>query len=244
MDFAAFFDKYGALLAQGTVDTALMVLASTLGAYVIGVILGTLLTVLAPGGLRPNRVVYAVIGWIVNMARSLPFIILLLFLIPVTRAVVGTTLGVPAAVFPLIVSAAPFVARMVESSEAEVDRGLVEAASSMGASTWEIITKVYLREGLPSLLRGLPIVIITILGYTAMAGTVGAGGLGDIAIRYGHQRGITSVMWVTVVILIVLVQIVQSFFSWLTKKIDKRQRTDQSADFTPLQFLAHFTHTK
>ena len=224
MDFAAFFDKYGALLAQGTVDTALMVLASTLGAYVIGVILGTLLTVLAPGGLRPNRVAYAVIGWIVNMARSLPFIILLLFLIPVTRAVVGTTLGVPAAVFPLIVSAAPFVARMVESSEAEVDRGLVEAASSMGASTWEIITKVYLREGLPSLLRGLPIVIITILGYTAMAGTVGAGGLGDIAIRYGYQRYQPDVMVGALILCIVVVQLAQSLGDWLADRFNHKVR--------------------
>ena len=225
MDFAAFFDKYGALLAQGTLDTTLMVLASTLGAYVIGVILGTLLTVLAPNGLRPNRAAYAVIGWIVNMARSLPFIILLLFLIPVTRAVVGTTLGVPAAVFPLIVSAAPFVARMVESSEAEVDRGLVEAASSMGASTWEIIAKVYLREGLPSLLRGLSIVIITILGYTAMAGTVGAGGLGDIAIRYGYQRYQDDVMIATVIILIVMVQVIQTVCNLLVKLCDKRMRS-------------------
>lgn len=225
MDFAAFFDKYGALLAQGTVDTTVMVLASTLGAYVIGVILGTLLTVLAPGGLRENRVAYEVLGWFVNMARSLPFIILLLFLIPVTRAIVGTTLGVPAAVFPLIVSAAPFVARMVESSEAEVDRGLVEAASSMGASTWEIIVKVYLREGLPSLLRGLPIVIITILGYTAMAGTVGAGGLGDIAIRYGYQRYQDDVMIATVIILIVMVQVIQTVCNVLVKVLDKRMRS-------------------
>lgn len=224
MDFSAFIGKYGSLLAQGTADTAVMVLASTLGAYIIGIVLGTLLTVLAPDGLRPNRVAYSVIGWIVNMARSLPFIILLLFLIPVTRAVVGTTLGVPAAVFPLIVSAAPFVARMVESSEAEVDRGLVEAATSMGASTWEIILKVYLREGLPSLLRGLPIVIITILGYTAMAGTVGAGGLGDIAIRYGYQRYQDDVMIATVIILIVMVQVIQTLCNLLVRGCDKRMR--------------------
>ncbi len=225
MDFSAFIEKYGALLAQGTVDTTVMVLASTIGAYVIGIVLGTLLTVLAPEGLRPNRVAYSIIGWLVNMARSLPFIILLLFLIPVTRAVVGTTLGVPAAVFPLIVSAAPFVARMVESSEAEVDRGLVEAATSMGASTWEIILKVYLREGLPSLLRGLPIVIITILGYTAMAGTVGAGGLGDIAIRYGYQRYQDDVMIATVIILIVMVQVIQTLCNLLVRGCDKRMRS-------------------
>lgn len=225
MDLSAFLAKYGALLAQGTVDTIVMTLASTLGAYVIGVILGTLLTVLSPTGLRPNRVAYAIIGWFVNMARSLPFIILLVFLIPTTRAVVGTTLGVPAAVFPLIVSAGPYVARMVESSEAEVDRGLIEAAESMGASTWEIILKVYLREGLPSLLRGLPIVIITILGYTAMAGTVGAGGLGDIAIRYGYQRYQDDVMFATIIILIVLVQVIQSLCNLLVRACDKRMRS-------------------
>ncbi len=225
MDLSAFLAKYGELLAQGTVDTIVMTLASTLGAYVIGVILGTLLTVLSPTGLRPNRVAYAIIGWFVNMARSLPFIILLVFLIPTTRAVVGTTLGVPAAVFPLIVSAGPYVARMVESSEAEVDRGLIEAAESMGASTWEIILKVYLREGLPSLLRGLPIVIITILGYTAMAGTVGAGGLGDIAIRYGYQRYQDDVMFATIIILIVLVQVIQSLCNLLVRVCDKRMRS-------------------
>lgn len=225
MDLSAFLAKYGELLAQGTVDTIVMTLASTLGAYVIGVILGTLLTVLSPTGLRPNRVAYAIIGWFVNMARSLPFIILLVFLIPTTRAVVGTTLGVPAAVFPLIVSAGPYVARMVESSEAEVDRGLIEAAESMGASTWEIILKVYLREGLPSLLRGLPIVIITILGYTAMAGTVGAGGLGDIAIRYGYQRYQDDVMFATIIILIVLVQVIQSLCNLLVRACDKRMRS-------------------
>lgn len=225
MDLSAFLAKYGELLAQGAVDTIVMTLASTLGAYVIGVILGTLLTVLSPTGLRPNRVAYAIIGWFVNMARSLPFIILLVFLIPTTRAVVGTTLGVPAAVFPLIVSAGPYVARMVESSEAEVDRGLIEAAESMGASTWEIILKVYLREGLPSLLRGLSIVIITILGYTAMAGTVGAGGLGDIAIRYGYQRYQDDVMFATIIILIVLVQVIQSLCNLLVRVCDKRMRS-------------------
>ena len=217
MELSAFFDKYGELLAQGTVDTMVMVLASTLGAYVIGIVLGTLLTVLGPDGLRPNRIAYSALGWLVNMARSLPFIILLLFIIPVTRVVVGTTLGVPAA--------APFVARMVESSEAEVDRGLIEAASSMGASTWEIIVKVYLHEGLPSLLRGLPIVIITILGYTAMAGTVGAGGLGDIAIRYGYQRYQDDVMFATVIILIIMVQVIQTVCNLLVRVCDKRMRS-------------------
>lgn len=219
---SAFFDKYGLLLAQGSLDTLVMVLASTLGAYLIGVPLGVLLTVLAPDGLKPNRAASAVLGWVINMARSIPFIILLVFLIPATRALVGTSLGVQGAIVPLVVSAAPFVARMVEQSLAEVDGGLVEAAQSMGASTGQIVTKVYLREGLPSLLRGLPITVITLLGYSAMAGTVGAGGLGDIAIRYGYQRYQDDVMIATIIILIILVQLIQSLGNLLVRKLDKR----------------------
>ncbi len=224
MSLSEFLDKYGALLWEGTVDTMVMVAVSTFFAYVFGLILGTLFVLVKPGGLHPHRILNAILGWIVNMGRSLPFIILLLFLIPVTRAIMGTTLGVPGAIFPLIVSAAPFVARMVEQSLEEVDRGLIEAAESMGASTWEIVTKVYLREGLPSLLRGLPIVAITILGYTAMAGTVGAGGLGDIAIRYGYQRYQDDVMFATIVILIVLVQVIQSLCNLLVRATDRRMR--------------------
>lgn len=225
MDLSAFLDKYGALLAQGTADTLVMVVVSTAAAYALGILIGVLFVVVRPGGLHPHRALGAVSGWIVNMGRSLPFIILLLFLLPTTRTIVGTTLGVPGAVFPLIVSAAPFVARMVEQSLAEVDPGLVEAAESMGASTAEIVFKVYLREGLPSLLRGVPIVAITILGYTAMAGTVGAGGLGDIAIRYGYQRYQDDVMFATVIILIVLVQLIQSLGDLLVRCCDKRMRS-------------------
>lgn len=219
---SAFLAKYGALLAQGSLDTAVMVLGSTLGAYAIGIPLGVLLCVLAPDGLRPCRAASAALGWVVNMCRSIPFIILLVFLIPATRAVVGTSLGVPGAIVPLVVSAAPFVARMVEQSIAEVDGGLVEAAQSMGASTWQIVTRVYLREGLPSLLRGLPITVITLLGYSAMAGTVGAGGLGDIAIRYGYQRYQDDVMVATIVILVLMVQVVQGLGNLLVHKLDRR----------------------
>lgn len=218
----AFIAEYGQLLAQGTLDTIVMVFASALGAYVIGIPLGVLLCLWAPTGLTPKRAANAVLGWIVNMGRSIPFIILILFLIPTTRAIVGTTLGVRGAILPLIVSAAPFVARMVEQSLAEVDAGLIEAAQSMGASTWQIVYKVYLKEGLPSLLRGVPIAIITILGYSAMAGAVGAGGLGDIAIRYGYQRYQDDVMIATIVILIVLVQVVQSVGNLLVRSLDKR----------------------
>lgn len=225
MDLSAFLAKYGDLLVEGTCDTAAMVVVSTLCAYVIGIVLGVALVILSPSGLRPHPKIAGVLGWAVNMMRSLPFIILLVFIFPFTRAIVGTTLGVPAAIVPLVVSAGPFVARMVEQSLAEVDRGLVEAAESMGASTWEIITKVFLREGLPSLLRGLPIVTITILSYTAMAGTVGAGGLGDIAIRYGYQRYQSDVMYATVIILMVMVQVIQSVGSLLVRLFDRRMHS-------------------
>ena len=241
---AAFWAEYGNVLTDGVWDTLVMVVISTAFAYLIGLPLGVALILTQPHGIRPHRGVYRVLDWIVNIGRSIPFIILMVAIMPFTKLIVGTKIGVKGAIVPLIVSAAPFIARMVETSLAEVESGVVEAAQSMGASTFQIIWKVYLPEAKPSLVLGGAISIVTILAYTAMAGSVGGGGLGDIAIRYGHQRGITSVMWVTVVILIVLVQIVQSFFSWLTKKIDKRQHTNQSADFTPLQFLAHFTHTK
>lgn len=225
MDLSAFLVQYAGLLGQGTLDTLVMVIGSTAWAYLVGIALGVLLVVLAPRGLHPHRRAYAVLGWAINMLRSLPFIILMVFISPFTRAVVGTSLGVRAAIVPLVVSAGPFVARMVEQSLAEVDSRLVEAAASMGASTWEIIVKVYLREGLPSLLRGLPIVTITILGYSAMAGVTGAGGLGDIAIRYGYQRYQNDVMVATILILVVLVQLIQTIGNLLVRIFDRRMRS-------------------
>lgn len=223
MDFQAFFDQYGALLAMGTWETIVMSVVSTLGAYVLGIPLGVALVLTNPDGLKPHRVLNTVLGWIVNMGRSIPFIILLVVLIPVTRLVMGTSLGVPGAVFPLIVAAAPFVARMVEQSIAEVDAGLIEAAQSFGASTWQIVCKVFLTESLPSLIRGFAITFITLFGYTAMAGVVGAGGLGDIAIRYGYQRYQDDVMVATLIITVILVQVVQSGCNFAVRKIDKRK---------------------
>ena len=209
-----FFAQYGALLAQGTWDTIVMSLVSTALAYVIGIPLGVFLVLTDPKkGLLPHKAVNAVLGWIVNIGRSIPF----------TRLVVGTSLGVPGAVVPLVVAAAPFVGRMVEQSLAEVDAGLVEAAQSFGASTWQIVTKVFLWESLPSLIRGFSIVLITLLGYSAMAGTVGAGGLGDIAIRYGYQRYMADVMIATIVILVILVQIVQSGCDFAARKVDRKK---------------------
>ena len=173
MDFlATFFDNYGMLLAQGTWDTLLMTIVSTFFAYVIGIPLGVLCVLTSPKGLMPHRIFNMVLGWIINIGRSIPFIILLVALIPFTRFIVGTSLGVPGAIVPLVISAAPFIARMVEQSIEEVDGGLVEAAQSFGANTWQIVYKVFLREALPSLVRGFAIVFITILGYSAMAGCV------------------------------------------------------------------------
>lgn len=220
----SFVDQYGALMAQGTWDTVVMTVLSTAFAYVIGIPLGVLLILTAPGGLHPHRVFNSVLGWLVNIGRSIPFIILIVFMIPMTRAIVGTSLGVAAAIVPLTVAAAPFVARMVEQSLAEIDGGLVEAAQSFGASTWQIIRKVFLVESLPSLTRGLSITFITLFGFVAMAGTVGAGGIGDIAIRYGYQRYQDDVMVVAIVLCIVVVQLAQSLANVIARKIDHRSR--------------------
>lgn len=225
MDYVSnFISQYGALFAQGTVDTLVMTLASTLFAYVIGVPLGVLLVITAKDGLWPQRALNTVLGWIVNIGRSIPFIILLVAIIPFTRLVVGTSLGVPGAIVPLTVAAIPFVGRMVEQSLAEVDGGLVEAAQSFGANTWQIVCKVMLRESLPSLVRGASITVITLFGYTAMAGAVGAGGIGDIAIRYGYQRYLGDVMVASIVLCIVLVQVFQSIGDLVARLVDKRVR--------------------
>ena len=242
---SAFWAQYGELLLEGTWETLIMVSVSTVLAYVIGVPLGVALIVTQPQGIRPHRAVYGVLGWIVNIGRSLPFAILLVALMPYTRLIVGTAIGVKGAIPPLVISAAPFVARMVETSLSEVDAGVVEAAQSMGASPLQIIRKVYLPEAMPSLVLGGAISVVTILAYTAIAGMVGAGGLGNIAIQYGHNRGVTSLMWVTVVLLIIFVQIVQWIFSWWSRRIDKRLgQAAGTGKFAPLAMLAHFVHTK
>ena len=219
---AAFWAEYGELLLEGTRDTMIMVVISTVFAYIIGLPLGVLLSISQPHGIWPHKWFNRILGWIINVGRSLPFIILMVAIMPFTKVIVGTKMGVPGAIVPLVVSAAPFIARMVETSLAEVDAGVVEAAQSMGASRAQIVWKVYLPEAVPSLILGASISIITLIGYTAIAGAVGAGGLGDLAVRYGYQRNIMSVMWVTVIFLIVLVQVIQSLFSWLSTKMDKR----------------------
>lgn len=221
---SAFWGQYGDLLLQGTQDTLIMVLISTIFAYVIGLPMGVLLNITQAHGIWPHKWLNRVLGWIINIGRSLPFIILMIAIMDFTKLIVGTKIGVRGAIVPLVVSAAPFIARMVETSLAEVDAGVVEAAQSMGASRFQIVKKVFLPEAVPSLILGASISIITLLGYTAIAGAVGAGGLGDLAIRYGYQRRVPSMMWVTVIFIIVLVQVIQTLFSWLSTKLDKRLR--------------------
>lgn len=219
---AAFWAQYGNLLLEGARDTLIMTGVSTVFAYLLGLPLGVLLILTQPHGIRPQQSVYRVLGWIINLGRSLPFIILMIAIMDFTKLLVGTKLGVRGAIVPLVISAAPFIARMVETALSEVDTGAVEAAQSMGASTFQIVWKVYLPEAKPSLVLGGSISIITILAYTAIAGSIGAGGLGDLAIRYGYQRNIKSMMLVTVVCLIVLVQGIQTVFSRVSNRIDKR----------------------
>ena len=210
------------MLLEGTRDTLYMTLVSTLFGYVIGLPVGILLTVTDKDGIRPNAFVYRIIDIIVNIMRSIPFLILLILVIPLTKLIVGKSYGSSATIVPLVIAAAPFIARMVESSLKEVDKGVIEAATSMGESDCTIITKVLIPEARTSLLVGVTIVTGTILGYSAMAGTVGGGGLGDIAIRYGYYRYQTDVMLVTIVILVALVQILQGIGMIISRKLDRR----------------------
>ena len=211
------------MLVDGTWDTLYMTLMSTLFGYILGLPMGILLAVTDKEGIRPNVFVYKILDFIANLVRSIPFLILLILVIPVTKAIVGQSYGPSATVVPLVIAAAPFIARMVESSLKEVDQGVIEAAMSMGAGTASIIWKVLLAEARTSLLVGVTIAIGTILGYSARAGVVGGGGLGDMAIRYGYYRYQTDVMIVTIVILVALVQLLQGLGMMLSKKLDKRR---------------------
>lgn len=210
------------MLARGLWETLYMTLVSTALAYLLGLPLGILLVVTGRDGLHPLRVFHSGLGLFVNLARSIPFLILLIAVLPFTRLVIGTTIGSTATIVPLVLGAAPFIARLVESSLGEVDKGAVEAAKSMGASPSQIIGKVLLPEARPSLLLGAAIALTTILGYSAMAGIVGGGGLGDIAIRYGYYRYQRDTMLITVAVLVVIVQIFQEFGAKVAKLTDKR----------------------
>ena len=214
--------KLADLLVRGTGETLYMTLVSTFIAYIIGLPIGIILNITDKEGICPNKGINVVLGVIVNIIRSIPFIILLVAIIPVTRFRVGTSIGSTATIVPLTAAAGPFVARMVESSIKEVDPGVIEAAQSMGASPVQIIFKVLIPEAKPSLIVGSTIAVTTILGYSTMAGFVGGGGLGSIAINYGYYRYQTDIMMVTVVLLVVVVQLFQEVGMRITRKTDKR----------------------
>lgn len=211
------------MLLEGTCETLYMTLLSTLFGYVLGLPMGIVLAVTDQEGICPNKAIYKILDFIINVLRSIPFLILLILVIPITKFIVGKSYGSTATIVPLVIAAAPFIARMVESSLKEVDKGVIEAAQSMGAGTFTIIWKVLLAEARTSILVGVTIATGTILGYSAMAGTVGGGGLGDIAIRYGYYRYQTDIMLITIVILVILVQVLQGLGMMLSKKLDRRR---------------------
>lgn len=211
------------MIAKGLLETLYMTVSSTAAAYLLGLPLGIILVVTAGDGILPRPALNKVLNILVNLTRSVPFLILLIAVLPITRFITGTTIGSTATIVPLIIAAAPFVARLVESSIKEVDKGIIEAGLSMGATPFEIITKVMIPEAKPSLILGGAIATTTILGYSAMAGIVGGGGLGDIAIRYGYYRYQDDIMIATVVLLIVVVQVFQDIGMKISLKQDKRR---------------------
>ena len=213
-----------AMFGEELINTLIMTFGSSLFACIIGLPLGILLVVWAKDGIAPSPRAQEILGVAINLIRSVPFLILLVAIQSFTRALVGTTVGVRAILVPLTLASAPYVARIIESSLKEVDRGVIEAARSMGASTWQIIWKVLLPEARPSLLVNGTIAVTTILGYSAMAGFVGAGGLGAIAINYGYYRFEEGIMWIAIVLLVIVVQVIQSLGMALVKRVDRRVR--------------------
>ena len=209
------------LLWPAIQETMIMVIPSTIFSVILGFIIAIILVVTDSNGLKPNKVIYKAIDVVVNVLRSFPFIILMVAIIPFTRAIMGTSLGEKAAIVPLTIAAAPFVARVIESALKEVDPGVIEAARSFGSSNAQIIFKVMLKESIPSILSGITLTIISLIGYSAMAGSIGAGGLGALAIRYGYQRFQTDVMIVTVIVLIIVVQVLQSLGNYFYKKLSR-----------------------
>lgn len=207
---------------QATLETLQMVVFSSLFALIMGLPLGLLLVLSKPGGIKENRGLHGALDLFINLFRSFPFMVLMIILFPVSRLLIGKTYGTEAAVVPLAIAAAPFVARIMEQSLNEVDRGVVEAAEAMGSSTSQIIFRVLLPEALPSIISGITITVINLIGYSAMAGAIGGGGLGDLAVRFGLHRKQPKDLWITVLILIMIVQIVQLVGNRLSRAIDKR----------------------
>ncbi|MBU3132909.1 ABC transporter permease [Clostridium gasigenes] len=207
------------IVSEALGDTLIMVFFSTVFSVMLGFVIAIILTVTAPKGLKENKIIYKSLDVIINILRGFPFVILMVFMIPLTKALVGTYIGIIGAIVPLTIASAPFVARVIESSLKEVDSGVVEAAKSFGATDAQIIFKVMIKEAIPSIISGLTLIIISIIGYSAMAGSVGAGGLGHVAITYGYQRFQTDIMITTVIILIIIVQGLQSLGNYIYKKL-------------------------
>lgn len=210
------------MILEGIVGTVYMSIVSTFFGYLLGLPMGVLLTISDKNGLKPNVFIYKILDAISNLVRSVPFLILLILLIPFTRFVVGKSYGTTATIVPLVISSAPYIARMVESSLKEVDEGVIEAAKAMGASNWQIIFKVYLVEARTSLITNATIALGTVFGYSAMAGVIGGGGLGDIAVRYGYYRYQTDIMIVTVILLIALFQLFQNTGMFIARKLNHK----------------------
>ena len=215
----SFKDYMMNLFPTAFMETLYMILVPTLIASIIGFIIAIILVITKDEGLKPNKTVYSTLGLIVNIFRSFPFIILIVAISSFTRLVVGTSIGNTAALVPITVGTAPFIARLIESSLNEVDKGLIEAAKSFGATNVQIIFKVMVKESVPSIVLGVTLTIISVLGYTAIAGAVGAGGLGNVAIVYGYQQFDKNVMFFTVIALVILVQIIQNLGYFLYKKL-------------------------
>ncbi|MBZ9609462.1 ABC transporter permease [Clostridium estertheticum] len=209
------------ILLPALKETIYMVTLSTIFTVILGFISAVGLIITGPKGLRPNTLIYKILNLVINILRSFPFIILMISIFPLTKLIVGTTIGTNAAIVPLTLGAAPFAARIIESALLEVDYGIVEAAKSFGAKTYQIIFKVMLKEAMPSIVLGVTLTIINIIGYSAMAGTIGGGGLGDVAVKYGYYRFKSDIMIYTVIILIAVVQVIQALGNILYRKMIK-----------------------
>ncbi|MGL6119333.1 MAG: methionine ABC transporter permease [Fusobacteriaceae bacterium] len=211
------------MILNGTLETLYMVSVATIFSLILGVPGGILAVITSPGNIAEQTQIHKVINFVINILRSFPYIILMILLLPISRFIVGTTIGSTAAIVPLAISAAPFVARLTESALLEVDRGLIEASSSMGASNYTIITKVMIPEAMPTLIHGLTVTVISLIGFSAMAGAIGGGGLGDIAIRFGYQRFKVDIMFYSVAVIIVLVQLIQSLGNHFSNKLKNKR---------------------
>ncbi len=209
------------LLTEASIQTIIMVFVSTLIAVVIGLPLGIKLVLSQKGGLEENLGLYGILSSIINLLRSVPFIILMLLLFPLSRLILGTSIGTKAAVIPLSISASPFVARLIEQNINSVEKGKIDAAISMGASTWEVV-RMQIKEAMPAIINSITTTTVNIIGYSAMAGSIGGGGLGDTAIRYGVYRGETNTLWLAVILLVIFVQIIQFIGTSLAKSINKK----------------------